>query len=130
MLSYKENYSLDYTLSQEIQDSFIDAFKDTNPIHINEDYAKSKGFQARIMHGNILSGFISHFVGVEFELENIVIASQSMNFHKPVFVNEILRLKVKVKDYLESVKVYNVSFKFYNSENEKVASGKLLLKRV
>jgi acyl dehydratase len=32
-------------------------------LHIDDDYARSKGFKQKVMHGNILCGFLSRFVG-------------------------------------------------------------------
>ena len=52
-----------YTISQRIYESFLGTFEDVNPIHVDDELARSHGFPGVVMHGMILNGFISHFVG-------------------------------------------------------------------
>ena len=81
------------------------------------------------MHGNILNGFISYFIGEELPVKEIVILSQDIKFNNPVYLNDILQLNVSVFEIYESVNVINFKFKFINHKNITVAKGKFQIKK-
>jgi len=58
--------TLDYALTPAVYQHFLDAFQDVSPIHVDEGYAKARGFAGRVMHGSLLNGFVSHFIGTWF----------------------------------------------------------------
>ncbi|RMF23115.1 MAG: hypothetical protein D6765_13520, partial [Bacteroidetes bacterium] len=100
-------------------------FADRNPLHTDAAFARAKGFEGRVMHGNILNGFLSHFVGEGLPLKNVVIQSQTIHFHRPVYLGEHLTLVVEVKSIHESVSTCELKFRFLNAAGEKVARGTL-----
>ena len=55
-----DKYEHTFKVSDEVYEGFIDVFKDTNPLHTDEAFARAKGFKGRVMHGNILNGFLSY----------------------------------------------------------------------
>ena len=82
------------------------------------------------MHGNILNGFISYFIGELLPSEKVMILSQNINYRKPVYLNDRLLFEAVVVEQSESVMVNTFSFKFRNEEKELVASGKILIKEL
>ena len=116
-----------YEVSESVYNGFLNTFSDRNPLHVNNDYAKGKGFLSAVMHGNILNGFLSHFIGECLPEKNVIIHSQQIMFHKPVYLNQHLVLKVVVDDYFESVKTFELRFHFTNQDEEKVAKGKITI---
>jgi 3-hydroxybutyryl-CoA dehydratase len=116
-----------FVVSQNIYDGFIQTFNDRNPYHISDDAAREKGFAGKIMHGNILAGFLSYFVGECLPVKTVVIQSQELKFHKPVYLNDIVTLNAQVVDFHESVRTADIVFHFLNQNDVKVAQGKLLV---
>jgi len=84
-----------YAVPEHVYHGFIELFDDKNPLHTSEEFAKSKGFPGRVMHGNILNGFISHFIGECLPLKNVIIQSQDIKYHNPVFINDRLELQAE-----------------------------------
>ena len=116
-------FTHDFEVSQEIYEGFINLFKDRNELHTDKEFAQSKGFQSVVMHGNILNGFLSYFIGECLPLRNVIIQSQEIKFSKPVFLYDKLKLEAKVSGIYESVGVFEVSFKFKNESGSSVARG-------
>lgn len=114
-----------YRVSEDVYRAFLGVFEDQNPLHTDSEYARGKGFRDCVMHGNILGGFLSHFVGEVLPLDNVMIHSQEMNFAKPVYLGDRLRLSVEVHDVFDSVNVVELRFQFENADRVKVAKGKL-----
>jgi len=96
-------------------------------MHTDEKFAIEKGFKSIVMHGNILNGFISYFIGKCLPERNLMIYSQSIDFKKPVFLNDSLTFHASIEDIYESVKTAEMKFYFENSEGTKVARGTVLL---
>lgn len=116
-------YTNQYTVAEKIYKGFIDIFGDNNPLHTDESFAKEHGMTQVVMHGNILNGFVSHFVGEILPQKNVIIHSQSINFYKPVFLNDTVTLSAELAEVYESVKTYIFKFTFKNQEGVRVAKG-------
>jgi 3-hydroxybutyryl-CoA dehydratase len=114
-----------YKVDENIYSGFVSLFHDQNPLHTNEKFAQKKGFKSKVMHGNILNGFISHFIGECLPTKDVIIHTQEIKYLKPVYLNDTLNLYVEVHDYFESVQTVEFKFYFQNQENIKVSRGKL-----
>lgn len=114
-----------FVVSQAVYSGFIETFNDRNPYHVSDAAARDKGFAGKIMHGNILNGFLSYFVGECLPVKTVVIHSQEIKFHKPVYLNDALTLQAEVADFFESVKTAEITFQFLNQHNVRVARGKI-----
>ena len=115
----------EFVVDETVYNGFISVFKDRNPLHINEQYAKLKGFKDKVMQGNILNGFISYFIGECLPVKDVIIHSQQIQFSKPVYLNDRLNFEAEVIEVVESVKVVKFKFAFKNAEGIKVAKGEI-----
>jgi 3-hydroxybutyryl-CoA dehydratase len=118
-------FSHDYTVGEDVFDALVSAFNDRSPIHVDEIYAKAHGFRGRVMHGAILNGFLSHFVGMNFPGRRSLLTSVTINYNQPFYLNERISLTVRVRQKVESQNVIVLDFKFSNTGSEaKIAAGK------
>jgi 3-hydroxybutyryl-CoA dehydratase len=122
-----DTYKHQFRVTDEVYKGFINVFGDKNTMHTDEKFAQKKGFPSVIMHGNILNGFISYLIGECLPQKNVMIYSQSIDFKKPVFLNDELVLHAVIEDIFESVKSAEIKFYFENSANIKVAKGTVLI---
>ncbi len=102
---------------------FIDIFKDNNPLHTNNAFAKEKGFKSEVMHGNILNGFLSYFIGECLPLKNVIIQTQEIKFSLPVYLGNVLTFNAEIADVFESVNMIEFKYHLQNPEGKKVAKG-------
>lgn len=116
-----------YIINESVYKGFVSIFQDNNPLHTDEKFAQKKGFKSKVMHGNILNGFISHFVGECLPIKNVIIHTQEIKYLKPVYLNDIIIIHVEVEDYFKSVNVVEFKFYFENQNKIKVAKGKLTI---
>ncbi len=119
-----DHYSEQFPVSDGVYIGFIDLFKDHNPLHTDEKYAFSKGFMGKVMHGNILNGFLSYFIGECLPLKNVIIHSQSIQYKKPVYLNDSLVFEAVVTGIFEAVNAVEFKFIFKNRKEEIIAKGK------
>lgn len=114
-----------FVVSEETHKDFIKLSNDNNPLHINEQFAQSKGFKGIVVHGNILNAFISYFIGECLPTKDVIIHSQSIQFKKPVYLNTRLMFSAEVVGIYDSVNAVEFKFKFQNSEEIIVAKGNI-----
>ena len=104
-----------YQVTPEVYDSFQRCSQDMNPLHTDKAFAQAKGFRGCVMYGNILNAFISHFVGMCLPTPHVMIQSQDINFHKPVFLNDEITLEAGIDTVSEAVNIINYKLKFYKT---------------
>ena len=115
-----------YHVTPDVYYSFQRISNDYNPLHTDETYARKKGFPQKVMYGNILNGFVSHFVGMSLPSRDVMIQTQDIQYRKPVFLNDIILLKSEIETVSEAVEIINYKLKFYRIDKDKnvlVASG-------
>lgn len=123
-----DKISQSFTISSDVHQGFTDLFNDRNPLHVDSAYANEKGFKSTVVQGNVLGGFLSYFIGESLPIKNVIILSQSINYHKPIFVGDELVLEGIVKDVVESVGMVDIKYFFRNQDKVKVAKGSIQIK--
>ena len=127
MFHVNDNFAQAYTVNEFVYNKFIELFNDRNPLHTSEEFSQKKKFKGRVMHGNILNGFLSHFIGECLPVKHVIIHSQQIQYKNPVYLNDELTLNVTVSDFFESVNVVEFKFIFKNKSGTLVARGKILI---
>jgi len=112
MFEIDQTYEEEFCISEKIYNGFIQLFRDKNPLHTDETFAISKGFKSVVMHGNILNGFLSYFIGECLPTKNVIIHTQEIQFKKPVYLNDRLYFNARVTGVFESVNAVEFKFEF------------------
>jgi len=118
---FKETFIVD----DKVYEGFIQVFKDTNPLHTDEQFAISHGFSGRVMYGNILNGFLSYFIGECLPVKNVIIHSQEIQFKNAIYLNDELLFEANIIGIYESVNAIEFKFTFKNKESKVMAKGKI-----
>ena len=82
--------------------AFSELSMDTNPVHLDEEYAKTSLFGTRIVHGFLYSSLISAVIATKLPGPGSVYMSQSLRFTKPVFFGDEVEAIVKVMGFDEA----------------------------
>ena len=69
---------------------------DTNPVHLDADYAAGASFGERIAHGMLSAGYISAVLGTTLPGPGAVYLSQSLAFKRPVKIGAEVTARVTV----------------------------------
>lgn len=125
LFKINEKFSQLFEVNEQVYQAFLMAFNDRNPLHTNDEFAKEKGFQSKVMHGNILNGFVSFFIGECLPVKNVIIHSQQIQYNNPVYINSTLQFEATVSEIFESVNAVEFKFTFKNKDLKTVAKGKV-----
>ncbi|NRA20998.1 MAG: MaoC family dehydratase [Oceanospirillaceae bacterium] len=104
---YLEDLSIDMTASLEKTITATDVAMfaslsgDNNPIHLDEEYAKSTSFGARIVHGMFSAALISAVAGTKLPGPGGIYLSQNLKFRKPIFIDDTVVASLTITDINE-----------------------------
>lgn len=71
---------------------------DMNPVHINEEFAKTTKFGRRIVHGPYVFTMIGSVLGQQLPGGGSVYVSQTLKFKAPVFIGDTITCTLTVTD--------------------------------
>ena len=124
MFTVGDQFEQDFVVSDATYFGFVSIFKDENPLHTNTEFAVNKGFKDKVMHGNILNGFLSYFIGECLPTKDVIIHLQEIQFKNAVYLNDTLQFKAEIIGFYESVNA--VEFKFtFKRDSTIMAKGKI-----
>ena len=77
---------------------------DTNPVHINEEFASKTMFKGRIAHGILSASFISTVVGTKLPGPGCIYVSQSLRFKAPVKAGDTVNATCEITNLVPEKK--------------------------
>ncbi|HZH33580.1 MAG TPA: MaoC family dehydratase [Pyrinomonadaceae bacterium] len=120
-----------FSTSKQITDSVVRAFAefsgDFNPIHLDEEFAKTTRFGKRIAHGMITGALISAVLGYKLRERKIVYLSQTMKFVAPVFLDDTVTVTATVTKLREDKPVVTLETVCTNQAGETVVKGEAVI---
>lgn len=81
---------------------------DTNPVHLNEEYASQTVFKGRIAHGMLSAGLISTVLGTKLPGPGCVYIAQNLRFKAPVKIGDTVVARVEITELLAEKKRANL----------------------
>jgi 3-hydroxybutyryl-CoA dehydratase len=119
----------DYVITQAVYEGFLSTFDDRSPLHMDAAYASACGFTGRVMHGGILNGFISHFIGMVFPGANSLLLSVELRFLHPMYLGDTLQLQAKIAQKVDTQQVIMLHLTFHNqTQGDTAATGRAQVK--
>lgn len=100
---------------------------DTNPVHLDEEYARTTRFAGRIAHGMLAVGFISATLGTRLPGPGAIYLSQTLKFTAPVRAGDTITTTVEVIAYREDKRIVTLKTECANQRGELVVSGEAVL---
>ena len=115
--------SFEVKIDASKMDKFLDISNDTNPLHVDTNYARKKGFHGRVVYGLLTSSFYSTLVGVYLPGKNCILQEVNIQFSKPVYIGDILKIQGKVNYLNEACRQIEIKATITNQNNEKVSKA-------
>ncbi len=120
-LKLGDHASLSKTITQEAVAEFARITSDTNPLHLDEEYARQTRFGGRIVHGMLGASLISAVLGTE--LGGPIYLGQTLKFLKPIRIGETLTATAVVIAVREDKNIVTLKTTVTNEEGAEVIVG-------
>lgn len=113
----------DVTITKEMVDSFRNITGDVNPLHADEEYAKSKGHPRTVVFGMLTASFLSTLAGVYLPGKRSLIQEVKIKFAKPVYVGDVISVEGVVEEKNDTFSLLMVKYTMKNQDGVKVMRG-------
>lgn len=96
--------TIEFIIGEVDIEAFADVSGDYNPVHLDQEYAKTHGFPNRISHGLLTMGKVWSVLSNHFLKPNDLPYLYEMKFIAPVFVGDTVTLLVNHVDNKWTIK--------------------------
>ncbi|MCP4008021.1 MAG: MaoC family dehydratase [Proteobacteria bacterium] len=86
------------TVSDKDIRQFAEVSGDTNPLHLDEEFAATTRFKKRIAHGMLSGSYISTIVGTRLPGPGCLYRSQTLKFRAPVHIDDEVTASVTITE--------------------------------
>ena len=121
-----DNASVSKTVTEADVMLFAGITGDFNPLHVNEEFAKTTMFKRRLVHGAFSSGLISAVLGMKLPGPGSIYLRQTLDFLAPVKLGDVITACVEVIELLEKNRIRLITT-CTNQEGIKVVEGEALV---
>jgi 3-hydroxybutyryl-CoA dehydratase len=117
--------------TKQIRDEDIRAFAqitdDTNPVHLDDEYAATTTFGRRIAHGMLTASIISAVLANDLPGPGTIYLGQDIKFKAPVFVDDTITATVEVVKYREDRRIATLRTTCVNQDGVLVIDGEAVV---
>lgn len=122
-LEIGQRFSVERTVSEEDILLFAKLSGDLNPVHLDEQYAKTTPFGGRIAHGMLTAAFISAALAQHLPGPGAIYRNQSLRFRAPVRIGDTLTITIEVLDKRARNHMLTVSTTVINQHGDTIVTG-------
>ena len=119
------------TRSMTVTDEHIDAFArlsgDRNPVHFDDTFARSIGFDGRIAHGAVTASLLSAVLGMDLPGPGSVFLEQRVRFLAPVRPGDTISATLEVTRVRDDKPIVTLAAEVVRDDGVRVAEGELVV---
>ncbi len=115
--------SYEKTVAEEDILLFARLSGDVNPVHLDEEFAKTTQFGGRIAHGMYTAALISAAMAMQIPGPGSIYLGQTMKFKAPVRIGDTLTVNIEVTGKREGRNIATLSTVVTNQHGKKVVTG-------
>ena len=102
---------------------FIEITGDTNPLHVDDEFAAKTRFGARVLHGMLTASILSTMVGMLLPGTGAIYRSQTIKFLRPVHIGETVTAHFVVRSIDRARHRLTIDSWIENEQGERVIEG-------
>ncbi|MCB2293976.1 MaoC family dehydratase [Clostridium algoriphilum] len=119
--------SITKKITTEMVIQFSEISEDKNPLHLDEEFAKTTRFKGRISHGMLVGSLISAVIANILPGIGSIYLSQSLRFVKPVRHNDVIKAEVTVDEIMYEKSRLKLKTICTNQHDEQVIVGEAIV---
>jgi 3-hydroxybutyryl-CoA dehydratase len=124
-----DDASITRTITEADIVAFADLTGDTNPVHLDAEYAAKSMFGERIAHGMLVAGLISAVLGTKLPGPNSIYLGQDLKFTAPVKIGDTLTVTATVTEKRDDKRIIKLRTTATNQRGEMVVDGNAVIKK-
>ena len=114
--------------TEQEQLSFLRAIGDTNPLHVDKEFAAQTPFKEPILAGAFAAGLFSGLLGSTLPGQGTIYLGQSSKFVAPILASEEVTATVEVTHIREDKPIVTLSTKCFKEDGTLAIDGEAVVK--
>lgn len=110
-------------ITVELLQKYASASGDTNPIHLDAQFAKQAGYPSVIAHGMLSMAFLADGVCFNFPESQYFVESVSARFKRVTFPGDVLTVHGKIKNHNPETRTVTAQLWIENQKGEVTTQG-------
>lgn len=116
-------------VSEQAREAFAQVSGDFNSLHVDPAYAADTQFNKPLVHGMLVGSYFSRLVGMYLPGKYSLYLSQTLSFHRPVYVGLTLRIQGAVVQKIDALQVVKMRLEARAENNGTLlVSGEAIVK--
>jgi len=125
-LRLNQTEEIEKKITEKDINEFAKLSGDDNPVHTNSDFAKKTIFKQKVAHGFLSASLISTLIATKLPGPGSIYLSQNLKFLAPVFIDDLVRVKVTVEEIDQEKKKVKLQKRCFKNE-KKIISGEAVV---
>ena len=96
---------------------------DFNPVHINDEYAKTTRFGGRIAHGGLIEGLIAPVIGMKLPGPGTIAIERTVRFKAPAKIGDTITASATVAEKIPEKNIVMMKVEWKNQRGDMVMEG-------
>jgi 3-hydroxybutyryl-CoA dehydratase len=118
-----DTFSTTREVTDEVVRKFAEVSGDFNPLHLDEEFAKTTRFGRRVAHGMLGASYISAVLGNEFHGKTVIYLSQALKFTAPVYIGDTVTATATITAIREDKNIVTLATNCTNQNGETLITG-------
>jgi 3-hydroxybutyryl-CoA dehydratase len=127
-LAVGESAEFAKTISESDVYLFAGITGDLNPVHVDEEFAKTTPFGARVAHGPLTFSLCAGILGTELPGVGTIAVTNEVAFEAPVYIGDTIRVRVEIAELDHDRNRCTTAVVWHNQDGKQVASGTMVVK--
>lgn len=120
--------SVSKVFTAEDVENFAELSNDKNPVHLDEEFARSSIFGQRVVHGMLVASLFSGLLGEQLPGKGTIYLGQTLSFTAPVPIGEEVTASVEIINVREDKPIVTLRTTCVNSSGQVVIEGEANVK--
>lgn len=122
-LSHSELPLLEYefSVSEEDVHTYGRQSGDLNPLHFDDEFARTHGFERRISHGMLFNGWLTRLLGTEHPGPGTIFLRNSASFFAPVYTGHQYRVRISTPNHDAKRGIFQVVAQLFDASGRHCA---------
>lgn len=118
-----ETASFSKTITETDVYLFAGISGDFNPLHVNEEYAKTSAFKTRIAHGGLAASLLANVLGMKLPGLGTIALEVTQKFRNAVYFGDTVTCAVTITKKIDRMKIVEMNILWSNQRGETVSKG-------
>jgi len=119
------SHELSAAITADMMIAFTTLSGDTNPLHMDPEYATKAGFPGPVVFGLLTSSFYSQLVGVHLPGKYALLQGINVDFVSPAYIGDRLLVSGEITYLNDAYRQIEIKGRITNQENKLVSKAKI-----